>query len=167
MNWLKRNYKQILVLVLSFGCAAVIHFRPDWRDTVLAIAAALGLVGVHLVPVTYGSSDAATPKPKAPWLPTLVFVLALGPLAALHACTPQARTAIETNIGDIAACVIRAVTGEQASPEGVLAECAGTTIKDVISIVEALLAAQPPANDAAAALRISHLQRFLATAKGP
>jgi hypothetical protein len=58
MTWLKTNWRPMGILVLSAVCAGVIHFKPEWRDAVLAVGAILGAVGVHLDPIAYGGSDA-------------------------------------------------------------------------------------------------------------
>lgn len=95
-TWLKTHYKQIAVLVLSFACYAVIHYRPQYRDAVLLVVAALGGVGLQLVPFSYGGAPAGLPDQKSPKAPSpppfplllvlcLLVPVVLGPVYACNA----------------------------------------------------------------------------------
>jgi hypothetical protein len=66
MVWLKQNYRQVLVALLSAVAAAIIQLRPEWRAYVLAVAGVLGLFGLHLPPVSYGASPDPKPEEDAP-----------------------------------------------------------------------------------------------------
>lgn len=58
-EWIKANGKQIAVAILSLASAFVVVKFPQYRDEALAIGGALGMLGLHLQPVTYGAKDAA------------------------------------------------------------------------------------------------------------
>jgi hypothetical protein len=63
MAWIKQNWRQFLVAMLSATAATIIQLRPEWRSYVLAAAGVLGLFGLHLPPVSYGgASQESAPK---------------------------------------------------------------------------------------------------------
>jgi len=57
MVWLKQNYRQVLVALLSAVAAAIIQLKPEWRAYVLAAAGVLGIFGLHLPPISYGGEQ--------------------------------------------------------------------------------------------------------------
>lgn len=56
-DFLKTNGKQILVMALSLAAAVLIYKKPELRAYVLMAGVALGSVGIHLDPVTYGGGS--------------------------------------------------------------------------------------------------------------
>lgn len=126
MVWLKKNWKQMLVLIASAIVAGVIELHPEWRAYALAVGAGLATIGIHLVPMSHRKSvsvladqsgngrdfvqpdEQAQPsrKPRVPPLPTLFMSIVVSIVAIwtvfLVGCGAQsqelARNAARANI---------------------------------------------------------------------
>lgn len=64
-DWFKRNWKQMLVLILSTGDFVVMHYHPEWHDWEALIAAFLATQGIRQLPITWTNAHATKVANKA------------------------------------------------------------------------------------------------------
>jgi hypothetical protein len=84
--------------------------------------------------------------------------------AGAASCTKQQEAAVASDLSAVGACVLtHAQAGED--PLQVLGSCAGTTVENVVKIVETFLAAQPQPDAGTVGAQRDVLKAFLAKAK--
>jgi hypothetical protein len=120
MNFVKANWKQLTIALLSGLCAAALIYRPAWYPYVVIAGSTLALIGLHLDPIAYGAKG---PPP----LP-LLFLFAVS-------CTPAAQSAIADGI-KLVQCIDDHINEP---PEQIVVDCAAYGAKeatDIVGIVE-------------------------------
>lgn len=64
-DWILRNWKQTLVLILSASDFVVLHYHPEWHDQEALVAAILLSWGIRLLPITVTQNHANEVANKA------------------------------------------------------------------------------------------------------
>ena len=144
--WISKNWKQCLILFFSFASAVVIYKWPQYTTWALAVGAALGTIGIRLMPLTLTSApgDKAEAPPASLVAPDakedsssgagpalMAFLIAVSFLG-FSACATATKAELAKSAADLISCLDKNI---DSPPEVITLTCGLELTPDLVSLM--------------------------------